>query len=153
MNWKLIVAGGLVWYVVAFAVSMVTGPFVHNGILADDYAATAAFWRPELMETPPDMAALMPRWVATGLVAAFITAFIYGWVRPALSGPGWLRGLKFGVIVVLMSGCFTLNWSGVFGLPDVIWAWWLAESVVYLLIAGAALGWVADKVAPMRRQF
>jgi len=153
MNWKLIVAGGLVWYVVTFAVSLVTGPFVHNGILADDYIATAAFWRPELMETPPDMAALMPRWVATGIVAAFITAFMYGWVRPALSGPGWLRGVKFGLIVVLMSACFMLNWSGVFGLPDVIWAWWCAESVVYCLIAGAALGWVADKVAPMRRQF
>ena len=39
------------------------------------------------------------------------------------------------------------------GLPDVIWAWWWAESVVYFLIGAAALGWVADRVAPMRRQF
>jgi len=88
MNWKLVVAGGLAWYAVTFAVSLGTGPLIHNGVLADDYVATAVFWRPELMETPPNMAALMPRWVATGITAAFITSFTYGWVRPALSAPG-----------------------------------------------------------------
>jgi len=151
MNLKLIVIGGLAWYVVAFAVSMVTGPFVHQGVLADAYVATAAYWRPELMKTPPDMAALMPRWIATGLVAAFITAFVYGWVRPAFTGSGWLRGLKFGVVLLLLSACAMLAWSGVFGLPDRIWGWWFAESVVYTLPAAAALGWAAQRFAPEGR--
>ena len=60
MNWKLIIVGGLVFYVVMFVVSMVTGPVVHQGILLESYQATEQFWRPELRQVPPDMAALMP---------------------------------------------------------------------------------------------
>ena len=61
--------------------------------------------------------------------------------------------MNWKLVVVPMSACYMLNWSGVFGLPDAIWAWWWAESVVYVLIGAAALGWVADRVAPMRRRF
>jgi hypothetical protein len=153
MNWKLIVFGGLAWFVATWAVSMLTGPLIHNGVLLDDYQATATFWRPELMTVPPDMAALMPRWIAAGLVASLVTALVYGWVRPALTGAGWLRGVKFGVVVLLLAATLMLGWSGVFNLPDAIWVWWWGESVVYLLVGGAALGWVAEKVAPLRTRF
>ena len=150
MNWKLVFGGGLVYYVVQFAVSMATGPIVHNGILMDAYRATAAFWRPELNQDPPDMAALMPRWILTGLVAALLSAAVYGWVRAALTGPGWLKGAKFGLIVFIFSTCAILAWSGVFNLPERIWFWWWVESVVYFVIGGAALGWFAERFAPAR---
>jgi hypothetical protein len=77
---------------------------------------------------------------------------VYGWVRPAFTGPGWLRGLKFGVVVLLLSACGMLAWSGVFGLPERIWAWWFAESVVYTLPGAAALGWTAQRFAPEGRR-
>jgi hypothetical protein len=153
MNGKLIILGGLAWFAATWVVSMATGPLIHEGVLAADYVATAAFWRPELTQTPPDMAALMPRWIGAGLVGAFITAFVYAWIRPALFGPGWLRGLKFGLIVFLLSTCFMLGWSGIFGLPDRIWFWWWVESIFYFLAGGAALGFVAGKVAPLRARF
>lgn len=147
MNWKLILIGGALFYLASWLLAPISVPLIHEGVLADDYAATSQFWRPELMND--DMAALMPRWVATGLVAAFIIAAVYGWVRPALSGPGWMRGLKFGGVLALLTITFMLNWSGVFNLPDQMWAWWAVDSAITFLIGGLVLGWIAEKVAPI----
>jgi hypothetical protein len=148
MNWKLILIGGLVFYVVMFVVSFATGPVVHNNILMSTYEATGQFWRPELMADPPNMAALLPRWITTGLIGAFICAGIYGQVRSSFAGPGWQRGAKYGFILGLLMAVAYFSMSGVFNLPDRIWGWWSAESIVLYVIGGAALGWVADKLAP-----
>lgn len=150
MNWKLVFGGGLVYYLAQWVVSMATGGFVHEGILVEAYRETAAFWRPELNQTPPDIAALMPRWIATGLVASFLGAAVYGWIRPALQGSGWQKGAKFGAISAILMACFMLGWSGVFNLPERIWGWWWLESVVYFVVGGAALGWFAEKYAPAK---
>ena len=147
MNWKLIVVGGIVLYIVMLAVSMITGPLIHNGVLVDDYRANESFWRPELNEDPPDMAALMPRWITTGVLTSLILAAIYGWIRPAL-GKGWIAGLKFGVVVSLFGAASIAGFSGVFNLPDSIWIWWAVEQPMYYLPGGAVLGWLGEKLAP-----
>ena len=147
-NVKVIVLGGLAFYVTQFIVSMVTGPFVHEGVLKDLYIATASFWRPELQQDPPDMAALMPRWIATGVIAAFILTAVYDNIRAALDGAAWLKGLKYGVILWLFSVCMSAGWSGVFNLPEMIWVWWNAEALLYYLVGGAALGWAVARLAP-----
>jgi len=148
MNWKLVVLGGLVFFVVTWIVGFATGPLIHNGVLLPLYKENAEFWRPELAQDPPDMAALLPRWITTGLIGAFLTALVYGWVRPAFAGPGWKKGLVFGVAVWLLNVTWFLGWSGVFDLPDEIWIWWALEALLYFLIGGLALGWVAEKLAP-----
>jgi hypothetical protein len=147
-NVKVIALGGLAYYVAQFVVSMVTGPFIHEGVLNELYMANASFWRPELNQQPPDMAALMPRWIATGLIASFILTAIYDNIRSALDGAAWLKGMKYGVILFLFSLCMSAGWSGVFNLPEAIWAWWNAEALVYYLVGGAVLGWVTAKLAP-----
>jgi len=152
MNWKIVFVAGLAAYVAAFVVSFGTGYFIHSpeaGVLAEAYKATASFWRPELNATPPDMAALMPMWIATGLIATFIVAGIYSVVRSSLTGPGWQRGLKFGVIVALFGLTNMLGYWGVFNLPNQIWQWWLVEGTIMQLVAGTVLGIVAQKLAPV----
>jgi len=148
MNGKLILIGGLAFWIATWIVSMATGPLIHNGILLADYQALSTFWRPELMEQPPDMAALMPRWITTGLILSFIVAGLYGVVRGAIAGSGWLRGAKYGFGVSLVVVCVMLSYSGVFNLPDKIWAWWAVDTFAMYVIGGAALGWVADRWAP-----
>ncbi len=148
MNWKLIIGGGIVYYVAQFVVGMISGPLLHEGILDAVYRQHEAFWRPELNQDPPDMAALMPRWISIGLLISFVTAGVYGWLRAAFAGPGWQKGLKFGVLLWIISATTMAGWSGVFNLPDSLWAWWTAEYLVYYLVGGAALGWFADKFAP-----
>jgi len=148
MNWKLVVVGGLVFFIVTWIVGFVTGPLLHDGVLKPIYQAHAEFWRPELNEDPPDMAALMPRWIVSGLIGAFLTALVYGWVRAALRGPAWKKGLHYGVALWLLNLVWYLGWSGVFRLPDVLWMWWALEALLYFLLGGIALGWVAAKVAP-----
>lgn len=147
MNWKLIFIGGVLFYLAGWLVAPITIPLIHEGVLADDYAATSQFWRPELMND--NMAALMPRWIVTGLISAFIAAGLYGFVRPALSGAGWLRGLKYGVGLALLAICFMFGWSGVLNLPDSMWGWWALESTLTYLISGTVLGWIAEKVSPI----
>jgi hypothetical protein len=42
-----------------------------------------------------------------------------------------------------------MNWLGVFNPPEKIWLLRWLESFVYLLAGSAALGWVAQKIAPV----
>jgi len=148
LNPKVIIVGGLAMYVAQFALSFVTGPLIHEGVLVEAYAAHATFWRPELTQQPPDMAALMPRWIATGLIGAFILAGIFDNIRGGLAGSALIRGVKYGVILFLVNLCISAGWSGVFNLPETIWVWWNAEALLYYLIGGAVLGWVTGKLAP-----
>jgi len=146
-NIKVIVLGGLALYVVQFVVSMGMGPFIHEGVLTEPYTATANFWRPELVQQPPDMAALMPRWITTGLIISFITAGIFDNIRSALGGSAMVKGVKFGFIVWLFNTCLSASWSGVFDLPEVIWLWWSIEGLILYLLGGLVLGWVVAKLS------
>ena len=148
MNWKLIVVGGLVFYFVMFILSMATGPLIHEGALKQSYIDNSEYWQPALNQDPPDMASLMPRWITTGLLTAFILAAVYGCLRGAFSGPGWKKGLWYGVVLSVIGCCYMAGWSGIFNLPINIWIWWGLEQFIYYLPAGAALGWVGGKLAP-----
>lgn len=147
-NIKVILLGGLAFYVAQWIVSAITGSFVHEGILEEVYMANASFWRPELNQDPPDMAALLPRWITTGIISAFIMTAIFDNIRSSLSGSGWLKGAKFGFIALLFSACFSAGWSGIFNLPAEIWIWWNAEFLLIFLVGGAALGFVTAKLSP-----
>ncbi len=147
-NLKVILLGGLAFYVTQFIVSMISGPIVHENILHDLYRTTAAFWRPELNQDPPDMAALMPRWITVGLITTFIITAVFDAIRSALGGSGVVKGMKFGFIVFLFSACLSAGWSGVFNLPNEIWLWWNAEALVMYLVGGAVLGLVTEKLSP-----
>lgn len=150
MNWKIVFIGGVAYYVVFFLLSMVGGSFIHSpeGVLGPLYKEFAVFWRPELNADPPDMVALMKMWVPIGLLSSFLLAGIYSVIRTSLIGSGIVRGLKFGVIGWIFAAVAALGYWGVFNLPNKIWAWWLIEGIWMHLIAGAILGWVAQKVAP-----
>ena len=145
MNWKLVFLGGLAMYAVMFIISFITGPIIHEGVLEQTYMDNADFWRPELNQDPPDMVSLLPRWIGLGLITTFIMAALYGAVRSAFSGPGWMKGLKYGVGLSLVMACFAAGYSGIFNLPDSLWAWWAAEGFLYYLPGGAVLGWLGEK--------
>jgi hypothetical protein len=148
MSGKLTAISAAVYFVASWVLSFITGPIVHNGILKPTYIETASFWRPALMQEPPDMAALLPRWITMGVILAIIVGAFYGVLRPALAGAGWVRGAKFGAGLGLLIAAVMFNWSGVFNLPDNVWSWWAIESFVLNTIAGAIMGWAAGRWAP-----
>ncbi|MBT8060860.1 MAG: hypothetical protein KJO33_14800 [Gammaproteobacteria bacterium] len=148
LNIKVILLGGLAFYIAQWIPAMVTGPLIHEGVLTPIYMATASFWRPELNQQPPDMAALMPRWIATGLIATFVMTAIFDNIRSALTGHPIVKGLKYGLIAFLFAAANMAGWSGVFNLPETIWAWWAAEALIIYLLSGAVLGLVVGKLAP-----
>lgn len=148
LNFKVIILAGLAMFVAQFAIGMLLGPFIHEGVLAEPYEATAAFWRPELSQDPPDMIALLPRWITVGVIIAFILAGIFDNIRGGLDGSTTIRGLKYGVILFLVNLCIAAAWSGVFNLPNVIWIWWNLEALISYLVGGFVLGWVTGKLAP-----
>lgn len=144
-NPKVILLGGLGFYLGQFALSLVTGPLLHEGVLKATYMAHSTFWRPELNQQPPDMAALMPRWITVGLIMAFVLAAIFDNIRPAFRGSGWLQGAKYGVVLFLIGACMSAGWSGIFNLPDSLWVWWNLEALGYYVVGGTILGWVTAK--------
>ena len=148
LNFKVILLGGLAMYATQWILSMVSGPFLHEGILKELYVANASFWRPELNQEPPDMTSLMPRWITVGLITTFVITAIWDNIRSALDGSAVIKGVKFGFIAWLFSAAFSAGWSGVFNLPDSIWIWWMAEFLVMYLAGGAVLGWVTQKLSP-----
>ena len=147
-NIKVILLGGLAFYVAQWIVSAITGSFIHEGVLVEAYMANASFWRPELNQVPPDMAALLPRWITTGLITTFIITAIFDNIRSALDGSAVVKGVKFGLIVWIFSVCFSAGWSGIFNLPAEIWIWWNVEFLLVYLVGGAALGFVTAKLSP-----
>jgi hypothetical protein len=151
VNWKIVFIGGIAYYAAFFLLSMIGGSFIHSpeGVLGAVYRETAAFWRPELRANPPDMVALMKLWVPIGLLSSFLLAGIYSLIRSSFSGSGIVRGVKFGVISWIFAAVAAMGYWGVLDLPIRIWTWWLIEGVWMHLIAGAVLGWVAHKVAPV----
>lgn len=149
MNFKVIVAGALTYFVVTMIVGMgVSGPLIHEGMLDPTYMETNDFWRPELRTDPPDVAAIMPMWITNGLITALVVAALYTWLLPAMGeGAGWQKGMKYGVLLSVLLATFMLGWSGVFNLPASLWAWWAVDGLVHNLPGGAALGWVVQKLS------
>ena len=43
-----------------------------------------------------------------------------------------------------------LGYHGVFNLPGKIWIWWMVGAAVMYLAAGPVLGWIAEKLAPLK---
>lgn len=144
MRWKCIIVGAVVFYVVSFILGMVTGPLIHEGVLKEAYVAHSEFWRPELNQDPPDMGALMPMWIAFGLILSVVVAWLYCSCRCG-EGPGWKRGLRFGLGLGIFVCAVLLTYSGVFNLPYKIWYFWMAEAVVMYTVCGAAMGWAVAK--------
>ncbi len=151
MSWKLIILGGLAYYIAAFAVSFASGTLIHEGILQEAYDATSSFWRPELRQDPPDLAAVMPMWITVGLITSFVIAGVYGVFRRAFSGPAWQRGLKFGIAAWLLNASAMAGWSGVFDLPYNIWLWWGVDALIFMLVGSIVLGLVAEKLVPVEK--
>ena len=145
---KVILIGGIAFYVALFIVGMPFGALIHEGVLDEVYRATASFWRPELNEEPADIGALMPRWITVGIIVAFVQVFIYDNVRSALSGSPVMNGLKFGLILALLGISTNAAFSGIFNLPNEVWMWWSIEHTVLYLIGGAVLGFVVNKLRP-----
>lgn len=112
MNWKIAVVGGIVFYVVMFVLSFALAPLFHEGVLKELYQANEHFWRPELRGAEPDMGALMPMWIVNGIIFSVVVAGIYSIIRPALGGAGWMRGLKFGLLLSVFIYVLYLSWWG-----------------------------------------
>ncbi len=151
MNWKVIVVGGIAWYLAQFVVSILLGHVIHDpdtGVLAGAYRATAAFWRPELNANPPDPRIIWQLWIPSGLLSALLAAGVFSVIRPALAGPPWRQGLTFGVIALVFAIVNALGYNGIFNLPGRIWTWWIIGAAIMYLVAGPVLGWVAGKIAP-----
>jgi hypothetical protein len=144
-NFKTIIIGGIVFYVAQFIVSMITGMVLHEGVLEPLYRATSEFWRPELNQEPPDMAALMPRWIAVGLIMSFVFTAIYDNIRDCLNGSAVVKGLKFGLLLALIFACVYASLSGVFKLPGMIWFWWAVDGFIIYGVSGPVLGWYVGK--------
>lgn len=140
MKLKIVLVGGLVHYITLFVASMATAMITHEGMLNDAYKATASFWRPELQSEPPDMAALMPLWISTGLVVSLVTAGIYSVFRTSLDGPGWRRGLLFGIALGLLYAGMYASLYGVFNLSGFIWVVWALEGTFLSVVACIAMG-------------
>ena len=146
MNWKCIIVGAIVFFVVTNILGMaVTGPIIHERILDASYTANASFWRPELTQDPPDMAALMPMWLLNGFIFSLVVAGLYCCFRACLSGAEWKRGMKFCLSLAIFSAVTLLAWSGVFNLPSNIWLWWAIDGLITFTLAGIVMGWAVGK--------
>lgn len=146
MNWKCIIIGAIVFFVVTNILGIaVTGPLIHEGILDPVYQENEQFWRPELRQDPPDVASLMPMWLLNGFIVSLIVAWLYCCFRHCLKGPDWQRGLKFGLYLAIFGCSIMLAWFGVFALPGVIWMWWGVDFLVIYAIGGAVMGWAVGK--------
>ena len=136
-----LVIGAVTLYATQMIFSLPVGQVVEQ-ILSDVYASQPELWRPELNLEPPDTRALLPMWVGFGVLGAAMHALLYLVLRPALSGPGFLRGLQYALIATTIQGILMLGLFGIMAVPGVVWlAWWLQRLFVFAL-GGAVMGHV-----------
>jgi hypothetical protein len=146
MNWKCIIIGAIVFFIVTNILGMfVSGTIIHEGILDPIYMANQSFWRPELNQDPPDMAALMPMWMLNSFISSLIVAGLYCCYRGCLSGPEWKRGMIFCFSLAIFYCGTLLAFSGVFNLPGKLWLWWAIDGLVIYSIGGLGMGWVVGR--------
>lgn len=144
MKLKCVVVGGLVFFVLSNLVSFATGPLIHEGILDPYYQASENFWRPELRQDPPDMMSLMPLWLLNSLIVSLVVGWLYCACRGG-EGPGWKRGLRFGLGLGIFVCALYRALSGVLDMPGQIWFWWGVEAIVIYALCGAGMGWAVGK--------
>ena len=148
MNWKLIIIGGLVFWLVTNILGLgVTGPIIHDAILDPMYRATEHLWIEPLRQDPPDMAAVMPRWIVMSLISSLVVAGLYSCLRKAFEGPGWRCGMTWGLYLAIFSFITLLGYSGVIALPMKIVVWWGVDGLVLFVLGGAAMGWAGERFA------
>ena len=148
MNWKLIIVGGLVFWVVTNILAFgVMGPIIHGSVLYPTYQAHQSFWVEPLRQDPPDEAAMMPQWILVSLLSSLVVAGIYDCVASAFRGPGWKRGMTWGLCLGIFSFVNLIGYSGIIALPMDLWVWWGIDGMVMFLIGGAALGWAGERFA------
>jgi hypothetical protein len=145
MNWKLIIVGGLVFWLVTTLGTYVTDIGIHQKVLGTVYGEHSSFWLPELREDPPDMEALMPRWLATSALSSFVVAGIFSFVYGSFNGRGWRKGGSWGLCLATFSFATLLALSVIINLPMKIWIWWGIEGLLLLTTGGAAMGWVTER--------
>ena len=118
MNWKLIIIGGLVFWLVTNILGLgVTGLIIHNVILDPVYRANESLWIEPLRQDPPDIPAVMPRWIVVSLISSLVVAGLYSCLRRAFEGPGWKCGMTWGFYLSILSFITLLGYSGVIALP------------------------------------
>jgi len=93
------------------------------------------------------MAALMPQWLLTSFVSSLVVAGIYSLVSGSFSGPGWSRGLKWGLCLGIFSAMSYFAMAGVFDLPLQMWIWWGIDALILFTLGGAAMGWAGERFA------
>lgn len=148
MNRKLVLVGGIVFWLVTNVLGMfVTGPIIHDGILDATYQAHEEFWRPELRQDPPDVAALLPHWLLISFATSVVIAGLYGCVRGSFGGPGWRRGMMWGLCLGIFAACSYVGMSGIFDLPMSLWIWWGVDALILFALGGAAMGWAGERFA------
>ena len=148
MNWKLIIIGGLAFWLVTNILGLgVTGPIIHEAILDPMYQATESLWIEPLRQDPPDMAAVMPRWILVSLISSLVVAGLYSCLRKAFEGPGWKCGMTWGLYLGIFSFVTLLGYSGVIALPMTIVLWWGVDGLVLFVLGGAAMGWAGERFA------
>ena len=148
MNVKAIVVGALAFWLVTNIIGFFgTGLVIHGMILDPVYKAHSSFWLPALNQDPPDMAAVLPHWLLVSLVNSFVVAGIYSCVRNSFKGPGWKRGLTWGLSLGIFVFINSFGFSGVFNLPIPLWIWWGIDGLILFTIGGAAMGWATEKFA------
>ena len=152
MNWKLIIIGGLAFWLKLRAFTNilglgVTGLIIHEGILDPLYVAHETLWIEPLRQDPLDMAAVLPRWIVVSLISSLVVAGLYDCLRKAFEGPGWRKGMTWGLYLAIFSFVTLLGYSGVIALPMTIVIWWGIDGLILFVLGGAAMGWAGERFA------
>jgi len=151
MNWKAVIVGAIVFWLVTNIVGFaVTGFVIHQKILDPIYRANESFWLPELAQDPPDMGAMMPKWLLNSFISSLIVAGIYVCVHGSFSGGGAKKGATWGLCLGFFAAATYLSMSGIFNLPMEIWIWWSVDALILFLIGGAAMGWTAERFGGLK---
>ena len=134
MNIKSILLGALVFFLVSVALAFVLA--IPDEALFEEIYKALPLWRGELESN----SSLFLAWIAQKMIFALGISLLFHWVSPSMKGPGWRRGILFGLCTCPLIWATYLGLWTLFTLPASIWIWWGSYYLILVTISGAAMG-------------
>jgi ABC-type multidrug transport system permease subunit len=127
------------WLLAALAVFVVyelANMLIHGPLLMSRYEATAAIWRPEMMDM---------MWIMHILYAIFALFFAFIYTK-GYEDRGWMEGLRYGLLMgLLIQPLAVFSQYVIYPVPLDMAVLWFAYGMIQFLLIGLVVGAVYKK--------
>ena len=134
MNLKAFLLGSLAFFLVSLLLAFILA--IPDEAFFEQIYDEVSLWRGDFSGSSK----FLYGWVTQKMIFAMGFSLVFQWIFPSIQGPGWRRGIIFGLSTCLFVWATYLGLWSVLDLPGILWIWWGGYYLIISVIGGAAMG-------------